>query len=367
MENQFQDLIHKYSEVFDNVNPLKQTNAIQHDIKLKSNKIVSLRQYKVSEKKQELIKSQISDMLENNIIEESTSPYSSPVLMVDREGKEPRFCVDFQKLNMITEDEECQPLDIKELISRLGDNTIFSTMDLLRGYWQIPLSEESKKYTAFMSPDNNKFQFKVLPFGLKTAPGTFMRMMRKVLAGLLGTICEVFLDDIIVYSPDYATHLHHLELVLERLNTYNLTASWKKCNFGKKEINFLGHIVSQETKAQEPHIKAIQECVPPKNKKQLQSIIGMLNWLRDYVPRAAEIMAPLTSVLSRKPFSWTKEDTKNLDKVKEAFRELESLHRPNKNLPLILQTDASGIGLAATLYQEDDNGKKFIISNASIL
>lgn len=127
LEKQFQQILDKYAKVFDNSIPLKQTNAMEHDIKLKSDKIINLKQYKVSDIKKNLIRTQVRDMLENNVIEKSTSPYSSPVLIVPREGKEPQFCVDFQKLNDITVDEECQPLDIRELINSLGDNAVFST------------------------------------------------------------------------------------------------------------------------------------------------------------------------------------------------------------------------------------------------
>lgn len=354
----------KYKHLFDNQGSLRRTDAMEHVIRLQTNKPVQVKAYKLSDVKRQIAETQISEMLDNDVIEDSESPYSSPIVIVNKDNKDPRFCIDFKKLNEVTVDEECQSLEIKDLITRIGENKVFSTLDLLKGYWQVPLSEESKQYTAFTAPDGRRFQFKVVPFGLKGAPGTFMRMMRKVLGGLTNKICEVFLDDIIIYSPDYETHLHHLELVLERLHTYNLMASLKKCQFGKEEITYLGHIVSENTRAQAAHINAIQQAEPPRTRKKLQSLIGTLNWLRDYVPKAAEVMAPLTSILSRKPFVWTEEDTAKLDLVKKAFSDPQPLHRPKKDLPLILQTDASSIGISACLYQENEE-RKFIISNSS--
>lgn len=190
--------------------------------------------------------------------------------------------------------------------------------------------------------------------------------MNKVLEGYIGKFVQVFLDDILIYSRDLDSHFHHLELVFERLEMHNLTASLKKCHFGKDELKYLGHTITPEmNKAQEAHIVAVQEAPVPASKKKLQCFLGLCNWLRDFLPNASEVMYPLTSILHRKPFKWTETDTENFNKVKEAYLHLEPLYRPDYELQFIVQSDASDIGISACLYQEDSDGKKRIISNAS--
>lgn len=362
---QFSKVIGKYNKMLNPNSPLGQTDAITHKITLKSNKIISVPPYKVSDLKKKIISEQIKEMRDSGIIVESTSPYSSPIHVVDPHGKKPRFCLDFRKINEITEDEEVQRLNINDLLNNIGDNKIFSSLDLRKGYWQILLDSESQKYTAFTTPDKKRYMFRVMPFGLKAASGTFMRLMSKVLEGYIGNICEVFIDDILVYSKDYSEHIHHLELVLERLALYNLTVSLEKCEFGKSKLVYLGHSIIGDTHtAQQAHVEAIKNFPEPNTRKKLLSFIGTCNWVRPYVENAAEILAPLTAILSRKPFKWTPADTQILDNVKERFQNVKQLHRPQKNLGMILQTDASDTGISATLYQED-NGERFIISNAS--
>ncbi|KAI5724686.1 hypothetical protein M8J77_005959 [Diaphorina citri] len=363
LQSKFFELVDKFKGIL-GINRLGQTNGIQHTITLKHRKPIFSPPYKVSKEKEKIIYTQVREMLDQRIIEESTSPYSSPIVLVPK-GKDFRFCVDYRRLNEATVEEECQRLNIKDLIDSVGNKKVLTSIDLKSGYWQIGLSEESKPLTAFTLPNGNRYQFRVLSFGLSGAPGTFMRLMRKVLEGYLGNICTVFLDDILVYSNTYEEHLVHLELILERLATYGLTISVNKCHFGKPELKYLGHIMSESTnQAPTSHVEAIQNFPSPTSKKKLQSFIGTCNWLREYLPHAAEVMAPLTAILKRKPFKWTNQDEENLKNVKLAFTKLEPLSRPQDDLPMILQCDASGIGMAATLYQERD-GKRFIISNSS--
>lgn len=362
---QFRKVIRKYNKILSPNSPLGHTDAITHKITLKNNKIISVPPYKVSDLKKKIINEQVKEMRDSGIIVESTSPYSSPIHVVDPHGKKPRFCLDFRKINEITEDEEVQRLNITDLLNNIGENKIFTSLDLRKGYWQILLDKDAQKYTAFTTPDKKRYMFRVMPFGLKAASGTFMRLMSKVLDGYIGKICEVFIDDILIYSKNYTEHIHHLELVLERLALYNLTVSLEKCEFGKSELIYLGHSIIGDTHtAQQAHVEAITNFPEPRTRKQLLSFIGTCNWIRPYVENAADILAPLTAILSRKPFKWTPADTRILDGVKKSFQNIKQLHRPQKNLGMILQTDASDTGISGTLYQEE-NGERFIIANAS--
>lgn len=362
----FHSLLSEYADVFDTT-VLQQTTATEHHIPLTNNKPVYVHPYRLSPKKQEFVKHQVTDMLTQNLIETSDSPYCSPIVVIEypNQEKEPRFCIDYRKLNEITVDQNCPSVNIHDLVRNIGDYKIFCTIDLKKGYWQVPLAHDSKPYSAFSTPSGEHYQFKVMPFGLKGAPGTFIRMMGKVLQDLVGNIVEVYLDDLIIKAQTWEDMSRNLRLVLERLRLYQLTASLSKCQFGRTEIKYLGHIITSEhNRAPSAHITAIQQSSPPRTKRQMLSFLGTCNWLREYLPHASEVMAPLYKTTSRKPFKWNESDNKAFNQVKEAFAHLEPLHRPKADLPYVLQTDASKIGLGATLYQQD-NDQRRIIANIS--
>lgn len=362
----FHSLLSEYADVFDTT-VLQQTTATEHHIPLTTHKPVYVHPYRLSPRKQEFVKHQVTDMLTQNLIETSDSPYCSPIVVIEypNQEKEPRFCIDYRKLNEITVDQNCPSVNIHELVRNIGDYKIFCTIDLKKGYWQVPLAHNSRPYSAFSTPSGEHYQFKVMPFGLKGAPGTFIRMMGKVLQDLIGNIVEVYLDDLIIKAQTWDEMLLNLRLVLERLRLYQLTASLNKCQFGRTEIKYLGHIITSEhNRAPAAHITAIQQSPPPRTKKQMLSFLGTCNWLREYLPHASEVMAPLYKTTSRKPFKWHESDNEAFDRVKEAFSQLNPLHRPKADLPYVLQTDASKIGLGATLYQQDGDQKR-IIANIS--
>ncbi|KAI5743301.1 hypothetical protein M8J77_016641 [Diaphorina citri] len=363
---EFRNLIVEFADVFD-TSVLQQTTAIQHQISLTTQRPVHTASYRLSPRKNEFIQKQVKDMLGQHLIEPSDSPYNSPIVVIEypNSEKEPRFCVDYRKLNGITVDQNCPGINIHELVRNIGEHKIFCTIDLKKGYWQVPLAPHCKPYTAFSTPDGNHYQFTVMPFGLKGAPGTFIRLMGKVLEGLIGNIVEVYLDDLIVKAQTWPSLLHNLRIILERLRQFQLTAHLQKCHFGKSEVQYLGHLITSEHNlAPTAHIQAIQKAPTPKSKRQLQSFLGTCNWLREYVPRASEVMAPLYQITSRKPFKWTHNDDLAFQRVKDAFSKLEPLHRPTPDLPYVLQTDASGIGLGASLFQVQE-GKNKIIANIS--
>ncbi|KAL1447152.1 hypothetical protein WDU94_013887 [Cyamophila willieti] len=362
----FHNLIDEYADVF-NTTILQQTTAIHHEIPLTSNQPVYVSPYKMSPSKTEFARKQVRDMLAQNLIESSHSPYNAPVVVVEYadKTKEPRFCVDYRELNRVSVDQHCPGINIHELVRNIGDNQVFCTIDLRKGYWQVPLTKESKPLTAFSAPDGSHYHFKVMPFGLKGAPGTFIRLMGKVLQDLIGPVVEVYLDDLIVKAKDYPELILNLRKVLERLRQFQLTAHLGKCRFGQTSVEYLGHIVtSEQNLAPDAHVTAIKKFPSPKTKKQLQSFIGTCNWLREFLPKASELLAPLSKLQSRKPFKWLEEDERNFQRVKDAFDHLTPLYRPRNDLPYYLQTDASFVGIGATLYQIE-NDQKRIIANIS--
>ncbi|KAI5736783.1 hypothetical protein M8J76_007008 [Diaphorina citri] len=181
-------ILDEYADVFDS-ELLQQTSAYYHTIELTTYRPVNTRPYTLSPQKQEFVKKQVEEMLAHNLIEPSTSLYNPPIVVVEYadSSREPRFCIDYRKLNAITVDQHCPASSIHEIVKNLGSSQVFCKIDLKKGYWQIPLAGEAKTYTAFTTTNGSHYQFKVMPFGLKNAPATFIQLMNKVLTGLLGS------------------------------------------------------------------------------------------------------------------------------------------------------------------------------------
>jgi hypothetical protein len=323
--------------------------------------------YRYSNEKKTTIYQQIEKMLEDRIIEPSTSEFASPIVVVKKKDGQPRFCVDYRRLNSQTVDEATPLPRIQETLRDLGQAMVFTTFDLRSGYWQVAMEEASKKYTAFSTPDGALFQFQVMPFGLKGAPATFQRLTtQEVLPGYLRSFTLVYLDDIIIYSPDYNTHLAHLRLVFERLAIHGLRCAPRKCNLGKRELEYLGHVVGPYgNRPQECHLHQIATAEPPTDRKRLRSFLGTCSWLREYVSRFAEIAQPLTDLLgNQKKWKWGPAENDAFLAIKRALAAPLPLHRPDPTRPYVLQTDASSIGMAAVLYQEVDQ-QRHVIAYAS--
>ena len=193
-------------------------------------------------------------MLKKGVVESSNSPWASPVVLVKKKDGSWRFCVDYRRLNAVSV-KDVYPLPrIEETLSRMGNASVFSTIDLESGYWQVPLSEEDKAKTAFVTPDG-LYQFLVMPFGLASAPGTFQRMMDLVLTGLRWTICLVYLDDIIIYAAEADEHLVRVRQVLAALRKAGLKIKLVECQFRASEVKALGNVISGEVVRRDPERK----------------------------------------------------------------------------------------------------------------
>ena len=368
-EQSIRPIIREYQDLFDEVPSKATTDTVVHRIRLTQDKIIHQKPYPMSPDKKKILNEQIAEMLEAGIIEPSHSPFSSPPVLVERSGKKPRFCVDFRKLNEITEDESSILPKIHETIKDFGKAKLFTLLDLKAGYWQIPMEHSSKHYTAFTTPDGASYHFTVMPFGLKTAPATFQKLMvREVLTGFLHDFVNVYLDDIIIFSNTIEEHKNHLRRVFERIRTHNLHISPDKCIIAVEELDYLGHHIKKDTtEPQQKHIKTILDFTPPQTKKQLQAFLGTCNWVREYIKDAAHLTQPLTKLLSKDvKFKWTTECQEAFEKLKTAItQEPLILHRPDFEKHFYLQTDASLRGLGATLFQRDSQGKRLVVSYAS--
>lgn len=217
-----------------------QTKLVEHTITLTNDKPVNVRQYPLPFESNVTVEEEVKKMLAMGIIDPSSSPYSSPVVLVKKKNKSLRFCIDFRQLNKVTQF-DCEPIpDVEVLFTKLRDRQFFTKVDLSKGYWQIPMAQKDKEKTAFRTPQG-LFHFLRMPFGLSTAPSTFARMMRKLELDKCSSLS--FFDDILVATDTWSQNLTALDQLLTALNTQGLTAKPTKIECGFKTIEFLGHVI----------------------------------------------------------------------------------------------------------------------------
>ena len=350
-KDKVQDLIDKYPFLCSNESSV--TNVLSYKITLADSEPVKKLPYAVPLSYRSKFKETIDQMLADNIIEPSDSNYSSPCIIVPKKNSEEiRIAVDYRSLNnKIVKDRE--PINNTQAIfSSLSSCKYFSTIDLKHGFWQIPLHEESCKFTAFIT-EFGLYHFKVLPFGISTGPAVFSRMMRKVFASVENVY--TFLDDILVATNNLDKHFETLDKVFSLLNDANLKINFKKSNFCAESINFLGQTLNSEViQPQNDKIDAINNFILPKTKKQLQSFLGLCNYYRNYVQNYADIACKLYDLVKKsspKNIVWSDEYISCFENLKIALSQDIKLYHLNPDKPFILQTDASSFAVGAVLGQ----------------
>ena len=238
-------------------------------------------------------------MLKNGIITHSESPCNAPIWVVpkklDASGKRKlRVVIDYRKLNDKTVEDKHPIPQIEDILDNLGKAAYFTTLNLKSGFHQIELDENSRNKTAF-STEQGHYEFLRMPFGLKNTPATFQRAMNSILGDLIGRVCYVYLDDIIAFGRSLEHHLKNLAKVLERLISSKLKIQVDKCEFLKKECEFLGHIITEKgVKPNPDKIKEILNWMLPKNEKQIKQFLGLLSYYRKFIRDFLKIARPLT-------------------------------------------------------------------------
>ncbi|MGH0171331.1 UNVERIFIED_CONTAM: hypothetical protein FKN15_060984 [Acipenser sinensis] len=218
--------------------------------------------------------------------------------MVGKKDGSTWFCVDFRKVNAISKFDAYPMPRVDELLDRLGKARLISTLDLTKGYWQIPLTQSSKEKTAFSTPDG-LFHFRTMPFGLHGAPATFQRLMDQVLAPH-HQYAAAYIDDVVIFSSTWKEHIIRLSAVLQSLRGAGLTAKLGKCAFGKQETQYLGYIMGNgRVKPIASKVQALVETAIPRTKSQVRSLLGLASYYHRFIPEYATIVNPLVD-LTRK-------------------------------------------------------------------
>ena len=233
-------------------------------------------------------------------------------------------------------------------------------MDLIRGYWQVPVAEKAREKTAFVTPFG-LYQFRMMPFGLQGAPATFQRMMDQLLRGLEG-FAAAYLDDLVIYSDSWEEHLLHIKKVFDRLREAGLTAKPRKCQFAMKQCIYLGHVVGNGViRPEHSKVEAMMSFPVPQTKKQVRAFLGVTGYYRKFIPNFATVAAPLTDLIRKNrpnQVVWTSTCDKAFTELKKQLCSDPVLKSPDFDRAFILQTDASNRGVGAVLSQIDDNGEE---------
>lgn len=352
------ELCAQYSDIFHLPDDqLTFTSALDHQIKTNNDIPVHTKSYRFPECHKKEVETQIGKMLDQNIITPSSSPWSSPIWIVpkkiDSQGQRKwRIVIDYRKLNDITVGETYPIPQISEILDQLGNSKYFTTLDLTSGFHQILISAEDAPKTAFSVPQGH-YQFNRMPFGLKNAPSTFQKLMNNCLSGLQGTRCFVYLDDIVIYSHDLTSQINNLKAVFDRIRNFNLKLQPEKCEFLRKEVAYLGHVISENGVQPNPEkTKAVSEFPIPQSPKDIKSFLGLVSYYRRFIPDFAKLAKPLTCLLKKDVlFKWQNEQQLAFESLKNKLVSAPILAYPDFSQTFLLTCDASNYAISAILSQ----------------
>ena len=311
-------LLMSYGDIFvENADDVGHTKYTQHRIETGTNQPIRQTPRRIPVAHRKRAHTLLQDMLHKGTIQPSKSPWSSPIVLVQKKDGSMRFCVDYRKLNAVTR-KDAYPLPrVDDTLDTLAGAHWFTTLDLISGYWQVEVREEDREKTAFSTPDG-LFELNVMPFGLCNAPATFQRLMDAVLAGVPWNSCLVYLDDIIILGRTFEEHLCNLNHVFSQLRKAGLKLQLAKCTFCQKEVTFLGHVISSFGVAPDPSkTEKVTSWPTPTCKRDVQQFIGLANYYRRFIKDFASIARPLHRLTEKTAsFKWTSECQTAFDTLK---------------------------------------------------
>lgn len=349
-KEELQKCVQQYADVFAETGPA--TNETTHRIDTRETTPIASAPYRLAPVRRAILRRELDVMLAGKIIEESESPWASPVVMIPKKDGNVRVCVDYRRLNAVTIPDRYPLPRMDDLLHEARHSPYMSTLDLQSGYWQIPIADADQEKTAFITPFG-MFQFRRMPFGLCNAPATFQRLMDRFRNRMPQVQLLVYLDDIILRSTTREQHIHDLHRVLAQLAQWNLRANRDKCRFAVPEVNYLGHRITQQGIETNPDkVAAISQMAPPHNIKQLNAFIQTCSWYRRFVPQFAERARPLTNLLRKNnPWTWATDEQNAYDDLKECLTTAPVLQQADETQPFIIKSDASAYAVGAGLFQ----------------
>lgn len=327
----------------------------QHRIELLDSTPIRQRPRRFPEPIDKEIERQCDELRELDVIEYSRSPWSSPVVPIKKKDGSLRLCIDYRQLNRVTKADRFPMPNMNDLVFGLHGTRYFTTLDLGKGYYQVPLHSDSSECTAF-STSRNHYQFKQLSFGLKNASGAFQREMQEVLRDFYSKSVVVYIDNILIMGKNFDDILQLVEKVLRTLISYGMKVKLSKCCWFREEVTFLCHLVGRNGIRKSPeYVETVVNFPRPSNVKQLRSFLGLVNFQRKFILKCSVISKPLTRLTGSSKSTkliWSVDMITSFDALKNAMAADIELVYPDYNtssLPLELSTDASRYGAGACL------------------
>ena len=365
--NKFYDILKPYANVFVfEDGQLGSTNIVTHSINTGDSAPIRQPPRRIPFALRKKVEQLVEDMIQQKVVHPPKSPWASPVVLVAKKNGETRFCVDYRKLNSVTKMDVYPLPRIDDMLDSLAEARVFSALDLASGFWQVEVDKASQEKTAFVT-HHGLFEFEKMPFGLCNAPATFQRLMETVLAGLVRKICYVYLDDILIVGRTLEEHLENIARVLDRFQEAGLKLKPSKCHFLLKQIQYLGHTISDQGILPDANkVKAVQNFPIPTDLKSLRSFLGLASYYRRFVPGFSVVANPLFK-LTRKnvDFCWSNTCQEAFDRLKQLLVNSPLLIFPDFSQGFVMETDASGVGLGAVLAQEGEDKTLHPVAYAS--
>ncbi|CAF0845531.1 unnamed protein product [Adineta steineri] len=319
------------------------------------------KQYPVSQKDQEIKLQETQKLLERGQIEESTSPWSSPVVLVKKKDKTMRFCIDYRRLNTVTIKDAFPLPRIDEIFDQLTDAKYYTKFDFKSGYFQVPLSKEDRPKTAFSTRDNH-YQFTVLPQGITNGPATFQRVINQILGPTRWKYALAYIDDVIIYSNTFDEHVSHLNEICQILRNARFRLNPGKCEVAKTQTDYLGHhLRNGEIRPCSTNIHGLLNTKVPETPDEACKFVKGAEYYRKFIPNFSQVAEPLRKFVpttrtqqrrgQKTLIKLTDDEIKAFEQLKQFLTTDLVLRLPNNRSPFKLQTDASDEGIGAVLLQ----------------
>ena len=273
---------------------------LQHEIHIDKVSPIRQRFRRMSPQHRKEVRKLLSDMLARNIISPSKSPWASPVVLVKKKNGASRFCVDYRQVNAVTRKDAFPLPRVDDTLDILAGSRLFSSLDLISGYWQVEVKPEGREKTAFVTSEG-LYEFNVLPFGMCNGPGTFQCLINILLAGIQWHSCLVYLDDIIVLGRSFTEHIQNLAEVFQQLRDANLRLQVKKCTFCRDTVK--RHVTGIATDPEK--VEKVSTWPVPINVREVQQFLGLVNYYQRFVKDCAQLAKPLHRLTeNNREFQW---------------------------------------------------------------